>query len=208
MAITYPIDIIPELEGIGWSTDFNLLYRQEQSRHASGRTRIREYGTPLWQATYTTKNLSPNNLDIWKARLNSLENGLNTFYASPMSRCWPINHPNGQGLILNSPKVKTKNLNNKAISLSGVNGLNLSIGDYISINDLLYTVMESVIANSSGDTIEFEVRPFLSVSITEEDAVRIRSPRTIMTLVPNSVNTAVGLNGRGSVSFQGIEARG
>lgn len=208
MAITYPIDIITELDGIGWSTDFSLLYRQEQSRHASGRTRVREYGTPIWQATYTTKNLSPNNIDMWKARLNSLENGLNTFYAYPTSRCWPINHPNGQGLSLNSPQVRTKNINNKALSLQGVTGLNLSVGDYISINNLLYMVMENVIANGAGETVEFEVRPFLSVGIATTNPVRIEKPRTVMTLIPNSVNTSVGLNGRGSVSFQGIEARG
>lgn len=79
MTITYPLDILTDFPG--WSTDFRLVYRQEQSRHANGRTRVKDFGTPIWSATYVSKNLSPNKLDYFRARLNLLEGSLKTFIA-------------------------------------------------------------------------------------------------------------------------------
>lgn len=234
MAITYPLNLLDNLPG--WSTDFNLLYRQEQSRHASGRTRVKDYGTPIWTATYTTKNLSPNTLDFWRARLNSLENGLQTFRAYPKSRCWPIAHPNGlvadstnwvletgnwndagrwltaipwtTNELVGSATVNTKNVNNKALSLKDAPFLNLRTGDYISINGNLHQIMEDVPPSANGITIEFEVRPHLSVNIVPNDDVIFHQPFCLMTVVPDSVSASSGLNGRGSISFSGIEARG
>lgn len=238
MAITYPLNLLDDLPG--WSTDFSLLYRQEQSRHASGRTRVKDYGTPIWQATYSSKNLSPNQLDYWRARLNLLEGGLKTFIAYPKSRCWPIEHPNGKTINVNSnwvlgsgvwtnsgnwidnidwnvnlnlPTITTltvnsKNANNKALRVTGIPNLTLSVGDFISINNNLHQVMENATAGSLGLTPEFEVRPHLSVNISIGDRVKIYQPNCLMTLVPGSVSAGSGLNGRGSISFQAIESRG
>ena len=204
MAITYPLNLLDDLPG--WSTSFELMYRQELSRHASGRTRVKDFGTPIWTASYTTKNLSPNKLDYWRARLNLLENGLNTFIAYPLSRCRPIKHPEGVG-VPSAPLVNSINANGKALSLKAANGLNLSVGDYISVKNILYNVMEDAVA-SSGVTPQFEVRPHLSLTTLLNDPVLIIKPRCLMTLVPGSVSTTSGLNGRASVSFQAIEARG
>lgn len=233
LAITYPLDLLDNLPG--WSTDFNLLYRQEQSRHASGRTRVKDYGTPIWTATYVSKNLSPNTLDYWRARLNLLENGLNTFKGYPKSRCWPIAHPNGLlvepenwvlqngawndgGLwltgipwnsnSLGSATVNSVNSNNKALSIKDAPYLTLKTGDYISINERLHQVMEDVDPSLTGTTVEFEVRPHLSISTAVNDPVLFHKPYCLMTLVPGSANASSGLNGRGSISFQAIEARG
>lgn len=205
MAITFPLNLLDDLPG--WSTSFELMYRQEISRHASGRTRVKDFGTPIWTATYTTKNLRPNDLDKWRAKLNSLENGLNTFIAYPKSRCWPILHPNGVNIPTNI-LVSTLNSNNKALSLKEADNLKLSVGDYISINNKLYQVMEDAVANGAGTTPQFEVRPFLSLGTFVDNEVIVNKPSCLMTLVPNSVNSSSGLNGRASVSFQAIEARG
>lgn len=236
VAITYPTNLLADISGIGWSTEFNLLYRQEQSRHASGRTRVKDFGTPIWSATYTTKNLSPNNIDFWKAKLNALENGLNTFIAYPTSRCWPIAHPGGVAVdetgwvlesgfwndagiwlggvpwndtIVTTGLVDVININNKALSIKNIPYLNLSIGDFLSIDNNLYQVMEDAeSATIAGITPQFEVRPHLSSSISVNDVVLINKPSCLMTLVPGSVSASSGLNGRGSISFQAIESRG
>lgn len=209
MAVTFPLDLLSDLTDIGWSTEFELLYRQEQSRHASGRIRVKDFGTPIWTAAYTTKNLSPNELDFWKARLSLLENGLNTFYAYPMSRCWPINHPNGIDLVTTVANVATLNVNNKALSVKNIFDLSLSVGDYISVNNRLYQVMENVTTGSIGTSTQFEVRPHFNVNnIAVNDVVRIYQPLCVMTLVPGSMSFGSGLNGRGSVSFRAIEAIG
>lgn len=237
MAINFPLNLIDDLQDVGWSVEFNLLYRQEQSRHASGRTRVKDFGTPIWQATYITKNMSPNKLDFWRARLNALENGLQTFVAYPTSRAWPIKHPNGlavstddwvlengfwddggvwfdgipwNGNLLTSGRVNSVNANNKALSIKEVSFLDLSIGDYISIEDKLYQVMEDVVGSTeTGTTPQFEVRPHFTPNLVSvDDIVIIRKPFCLMTIVPNSINTSSGLNGRGSISFQAIESRG
>lgn len=227
MAITYPLNLIDDLPG--WSTSFELLYRQETSRHASGRTRVKDFGTPIWTATYTTKNLSPNKLDYWRARLHSLENGLNTFWAYPLSRCWPISDPNGtllQGsnggssLLLDFtqnegysvaavPQIGNYNLieigsDRKTIRVGNVpTTFVFSIGDFIQIGNRLHQVIEGAVGSR-----RITITPHLSVGANLSDPVKLNKPSVEMYLVPGSASFSSGLNGRGAVSFQAIEARG
>jgi len=187
----------------GWTVQFELLYRQEQSRHASGRTRVKDFGTPIWTASYQSRQMRPNELDEWRARLNLLENGLNTFQAWPMSRCWPIRHPNGVGAV--NGTIAAVGLDNKSLSITWNSGgpTILSVGDYINVNGLrLHQVTELRGAGVVG------VAPFLSTGILVGQAVDVSQPSVAMTLQPGSINTQTGLNGRGSVTFQAIEARG
>ena len=93
MTINYPLDLLNGFPG--WTTGFSLKWRQEQSTQASGRILVKDMGSPLWTLRAVSKVLSPNNLDLWRAKLTSLENGLQTFKAYPMSRCYPILYPNG-----------------------------------------------------------------------------------------------------------------
>lgn len=209
MAVTFPLNLLDDIKDVGWSTEFELFYRQEQSRHASGRIRVKDLGTPLWTAAYATKNFSPNKLDFWKARLSLLENGLNTFYAYPTSRCWPIKHPNGLNLTETTAQVNSINSNNKELSIKGIPNLNLSIGDYFSVNERIYQVMEDVSTGTDGTSDEFELRPHFNINnIDVDDVVRIYQPRCIMSLVPGSQSFGAALNGRGSVSFRAIQSIG
>ncbi len=93
MAITFPYDLLTDFPG--WSTEFDLFWRQEQSRAAGGRTFVKDMGSPLWAATYQSTSLKPNELDYWRARFKSLENGFNQFYGRPKSRCYPMAYPGG-----------------------------------------------------------------------------------------------------------------
>lgn len=93
MAITFPYDLLTDFPG--WSTEFDLAYRQEQSRSAGGVTYVKDMGSPLWKASYQSRSMTPNELDYWRARFKLLENGLNQFYAWPKSRCYPIAYPKG-----------------------------------------------------------------------------------------------------------------
>ena len=152
MSITYPIDLLPTFPG--WTIGFSLRYRQEQSTQASGRVIVKDMGAPLWTLRAMSKMLSPNRLDQWRAELNKLENGLQTFKAYPMSRCYPQAYPNGSwytgagfGGIAALASIHT---NRKAISLSGLPaGFVLSVGDYISIGGDLHQVMEAATADGT-----------------------------------------------------------
>ena len=210
MAITYPVDLLPGFPG--WTTGFSLLWRQEQSTQASGRVLVKDMGAPLWTLRATTKVLSPNNLDLWRAKLTSLENGLQTFRGYPMSRCYPILYPNGSwpggGAFPGTTAVLASvDASRKLISVSSLPaGFNFTVGDYLSIAGDLHQVMEPAMA-SGGTSGFFEVRPHIWPGVTAGKQVSVKQPSCLMTVVPGSVSSDAQISGWGTVSFQAMEAR-
>ncbi|MGK8640302.1 hypothetical protein ACRS7F_13485 [Brucella anthropi] len=202
MAITYPYDILADFPG--WSTDFDLAYRQETSRTAIGQTFVKDFGSPLWTASYQSRSMRPNELDAWRARLKALEGGLKQFRGMPTSRCYPIAYPNGTGMgDVSAVTVGSIGVNRNTIGLSGLpGGYIASVGDYLQIrtNDL------HQIVGVSGS--EIEVRPHLWPTTAVGDAVTLVKPSCLMTIVPGSINTTADLStGRGVITFQGFESR-
>jgi hypothetical protein len=191
------------MEGFpGWTVSFELLFRQEQSHHASGRVRVKDFGTPIWQATYQSRQMRPNELDQWRARLARLGNGLSTFKAWPTSRCWPTLHPNGVDAV--NGEIVTIGADRKTITILWDDGTTiLSVGDYIEINGRW---LHQIVDRRAGGINE--IVPHLPVGALVGQTVNIEKPGVLMTIVPGSVNTQTGLNGRGTVSFRAIEARG
>ena len=219
MSISYPQDILASFPG--WSVEFDLAWRQEQSRQANGRTIVKDFGSPLWRAGYQSRSLSINELDYWRARLVSLENGLQTFKGIPLSRCYPILYPNGtwptggsfDGV---SATIASIGSGNKSLTVDLLPAAyQFSVGDYISIAYSsaptkygLHQVMEAATADGSGISGEFEVRPHLWPGMAVNDLVTVKRPFCIMAIVPGSISSASDAQtGRGSVSFQAIEAR-
>lgn len=186
----------------GWTTRFELMYRQEQSVHASGRVRVKDFGTPIWRASYQSRLMRPNELDEWRARLAALENGLLTFQAWPMSRCWPIAHPNGVDAV--PGEIASVGVDNKSLTITWTGGTTtLSVGDYITLNgQWLHQVTEV----ATGPI--YSVAPHFSVGVLAGQSVTVNRPSVTMAIVPGSINTQSGLNGRGAVTFEAMEARG
>ena len=210
MSITYPIDLLPGFPG--WTIGFSLRYRQEQSTQASGRVIVKDMGAPLWTLRAMSKMLSPNQLDQWRAELNKLENGLQTFKAYPMSRCYPQAYPRGSwptgGAFGGTGILAGINTNRKAISVQGLPaGFVLTVGDYLSIDGDLHQVMEAATANGSGVTPQFEIRPHLWPAAAVSDPVLVKQPACAMAVVPGSITSEAQLNGWGSISFSAMEAR-
>ncbi len=201
MSVTYPVDLLADFSG--WTTEFELVERQEQSREASGRTYVKSLGSPLWRLSAVSRSLSINNLDGWRARLEAMENGLRTFYGYSKSRCRPIKHP---GLAaLPTGEVASINANRKSLTVSGLTGIVLSVGDMIQIGD---TDLHRVVDTAGSPMVEFEVRPHLWQGVAAGAAVSISKPHCVMAIVPGSVSsTADPQTGRGVVSFQAMEAR-
>lgn len=214
MTITYPLPTSFLDEFPGWTTEFELLWRQEQSRTAGGRTIVKDMGSPLMRLTAQSKVLTANKLDYWRARLTSLENGLKTFRAFPKSRCFPVAYPNGSwptgGAFSGVAQMSSIGADRKSITLSDLPaGYEVSVGDYIQIGDKdLHMVMEATTANSSGVAQSFEIRPHLWPGVTAPAAATLVKPSCIMAIVPGSVSTTADMaTGRGTVTFQAIEAR-
>lgn len=213
MTISFPRDILASFPG--WSTDFDLSYRQEQSRTAGGRTIVKDLGTPLWSATYQSRAMSSNELDRWKAILNSLDGGVQTFRGYPLSRVYPIAYPKGSwptGVAFSgdSAAINTIGSNNKSLTLKTLPAaFKLSVGDYLRIGaSKLYQVMEDALATGAGITPTFEVRPHLAPGTAVSDVVSVYRPYCPMTIVAGSIATSSDLRtGRGAISFQAMEAR-
>lgn len=185
----------------GWTVRFELMYRQEQSVHASGRVRVKDFGTPLWRASYQSRPLRPNLLDEWRARLAALENGLLTFQAWPMSRCWPQAHPYGVGAV--NGEIATLGSDNQSLTVAwNDEATTLRIGDYATINGNRLHQVTGV----AGAVLT--VAPHFSAGVLIGQSVDVSRPSVAMAIVPGSVSTTSGLNGRGTVSFEAMEARG
>jgi hypothetical protein len=212
--ITYPLPL-SFLDGFpGWSTSFELAYRQEQSRTANGRTVVKDLGSPLWTMSVQSRSLSINELDEWRARLESLENGLKTFRAFSKSRCYPIAYPNGSwptgGAFGGQGTLYAVNENRKAVMVSAFPvGFRLSVGDLIQIGPAnLHRVMEAATVDGTGRSPEFEVRPHLWPASAVNDPVLVKQPSCVMAIVPGSISSQADLTtGRGVISFQAMEAR-
>lgn len=196
------VDILDDFPG--WTVQFDLMPRQEQSRHTSGRTRAKDLGDPIWSGTWLSKELRPNELDRWRAILDDLAHRQEPFDGYPLSRCRPILHPAGVA-VPSGITVNAVGVDNRSLSLSGATGLNLAVGDMVQVGETpdLYRVM-----TDSASGASFTTSPSLWPGTAPGDDVSVLKPHCLMTIEPGSVSTAAGLNGRGTVSFRGVEARG
>lgn len=212
MTITYPLDLLSDFPG--WTTKFEPLLRQEQSRTAAGRTYTKDLGPPLWQLTAASKSLRPNELDYWRARLNLLSKTSQTFYGRSLSRCYPILYPRGTwptggsfdgvatlaSIVTGRQKITVEDL---------PAGFKFSVGDHLSIGNDLHQVQEEATADGSGITSEFTVWPNIWPDVVADVDLLVKEPRCLMTVVPGSVETtADAQTGMGTVTFSGVEDRG
>lgn len=202
MALTEPLDLLTGFPG--WSTDFALMARQEQSRHASGRTRVKDMGQPIWRAQWQTKTLRPNTLDAWRARIEHAMLSQMTFTAWQSSRCRPIMHPGVS--LLPEGTLETIGDDDQTVAVADLVGITLSIGDMMRIGSGLYRLQEA----ASGDPSDlFTITPHLWPNTAEGQPAIISKPWCLMTVDPGSLSApADPKTGRGSISFSATEARG
>lgn len=188
----------------GWSISFDYRARQELSRHASGLTRSKDLGDPIWFGAWVSPQLRPNEIDAWRAILTDLEHRQDTFNAYAMSRCRPIKHPAGGAAVPTGMKIGTIGGDNRSFTISSANGLTLVQGDMIQVGTAaLYRVTKG---STNGGSIT--VGPQLWPGTAVNDAISVIKPSCLMIVDPGSVQATSAVNGRGTVSFNGIEARG
>lgn len=198
MAITYPFDLLADFKG--HSVEFDLLWRQEQSRQANGRTIVKDMGSPLWKASYQSAPMYADDLDKWRARLSAMENGLKTFKGYPWARMRPIAHPGSS--VLPSGTIASIGANRKTVTLAGMSGITLQAGDMICIRD---KDLHQIVDVAAG---VYEVRPHIWPGVVNGSAVVVSKPYCVMAIVPGSITSTADMqSGIGAVSFQAVEAR-
>lgn len=209
MTITYPRTDILDIDIADQS--FLLVARQELgSRSANGTTYGKSFGSALWTVSYTTGPIPNDDALAYEALLNSLDGVIGSFEAYDMRRAYPRKYPGGTGA--NDGVLASVNDNNKAITLSGLaSGQIISAGDYLSFtygtSRALHQVVETVTADSSGDTAEFEVRPHLRPGWTLSPAITVtlKQPSGIFSLVPNSVQPKANGALHTVISWQAVQ---
>jgi hypothetical protein len=129
-----------------------------------------------------------------------------------MSRCYPIAYPNGSfpGAFSGAATVGSIGANRKSCTLTGLPaGYKVSVGDLIEVaGSGLHRVMEAAVASGAGATPVFEVRPQFWPGAAAPAAANLVKPSCLMRVVPGSINSDADVStGRGTISFQAIEAR-
>lgn len=211
-----PYDILIDFPG--WTPDFALLLRQEQSRDAGGRTWVKDFADPLWHTSVVSKSLAPNLLDYWRARLDELEEGLNTFLGYPLSRCYPILYPNGTWPTGGSFSGVSASLHTIGADRDEVRignlpaGFTFSIGDMLAIDYDLHRVSAVATADGAGLTPLFKVKPSIWDDVVTGGSptvvVRVKRPACLMSIVPGTLKSpASPSTGYGTISFEALEAR-
>lgn len=212
MTITYPLDLLADWPG--WST-LDLAYGDETSGQAGGQMRLKSLRAPLWTMRASTRDLSPNELRRWKAKLAALENGKKTFWGYDLAAYFPASYPNGSwptGEAFSGDAAISALPSTIATRLKGLPaGFEISTGDQVSFaygagpSYALHQAMEDVVADGGGVTPAFEVRPPIRQGAAINNVVKVKRPACLMMIVPGSVSTPANLNARGPISFDAIQ---
>jgi hypothetical protein len=199
----------------GWTPQFDLQYRDELSGQASGIIRVKDIGPERWVMAAVTRSLSAAEHRHWKARLHSLENGKGRFYGYDLAGCYPVLYPRGTwptGSSFSGQTATVASLDAGDARVIGIAnlpaGFQLKVGDYIGIptRRALHQVMEDALADGSGATPQFEVRPHIRPGVAVDDVVCVKRASCVMMLAPGSVSApADAVTGRGTVAFQALQ---
>lgn len=195
MTIAFPLalpdlaDLLP-VERVAW----NEWRAQETSLLASGEFLSHDLAPPLWRAEITLAEMRHAVSAQMHARFLSLDGAQQHFYLHDPKLKYPQADPNGSILGSATVTVDSINANRKAWTLSGLpSGYTITIGDWMHVDygnpsrRALLKAMETVQADGSGTTPEFEIRPHLRPGIVAALEVTLVKPAAKVKLVPDSL---------------------
>lgn len=200
------------------SCQFRQSFGQESSGTADGRVIVKDLRPALWTAQCQTVPLTNAQLADINALVELLGEGLNSFYAYDIRKQYPAADPGGTTLG-SSSVVLDSVTGNFGVQLSGLPvGYVLTRGDLLSFNDgtsqMLHRIGETVSANGSGLSAQFEVRPKLSAATataaqdSPPPSVSLIRPEVEMRIVPGSYSVSDGPTKYTSIaSFQAVQRR-
>lgn len=184
--------------------------RQELSRSANGVTRVKDLGSPLWMASFTTAPVRLEDAGAIEMALMSLNGSEHAFEAYDVRRPYPLAHADGN--FSDTGTINAIGANNKSLQLAGLPvGFSLTVGDYLAFdygtpsNRALHRVAEGTVADGLGVTGTFEVYPHIAPGATVGAAVTLKKPSCLMIQPPDAPPPSlVGMAGS-SIVFSGIQ---
>lgn len=190
--------------------------RQEVSREAGGRAQVKDMGSPLWRASFTTAPQSLRAAQAFEAALMSLNGSAGTFLAFDPRRPFPAAYP--AGLFADTARIGTLFDGNAfLIALSHLTpGFTLSPGDYLSFSYgsrpsralHLITGVDSgsLIAGAGGETGALRVFPPLRPGALVGASVTLKRPACEMRLDGGQAPPSLVDMAATSVSFSATQA--
>lgn len=200
MTITYPLPALDFWERLrfGGRPEFVPQLGKSQSADAGGNVFGSFRGRPKWGVSVSVEGGRHDANAITAADLGQFDMRDGTFLAYDIKRPFPAADFGGVRLGTASVQVKSKGSNNRSIALKGLPvGYVISKGDWLSIlyastRRFLFKALESAVANGSGETVEFEIQPFLPKLIAVNDAVTLKKPCGKFKIVAGSYRPAGG----------------
>lgn len=205
MSISYPLAASAFWEALRFASrpEFVLSQNRKQSGDGAGNTLSAFYGAPKWTVDVSLAGGRHNRNLTQEADIKHLEGRDGTFLAYDIRKPYPVFDPTGAILGASTVQVKSKGSNNRSLALKGLPAAyQITKTDKISIlygstKRFLFEVMETVTADGSGDTTEFEIQPFIPTSVAVNDAVTLVKPCGKFKIVAASYSPS---SGRGDVS--------
>lgn len=208
MSITFPLTSLFTDHTIK-TQDFKIFSRQEFSRTAGGMIVAKDYSRGLWMASFSSVVMNyADSMDL-QALLQTLDGSVQMFEAHDTRRPYPRAH--SSGVFGDTGVINSINANRKALTISGLDAnFTLSRGDmfsfvHVSGGRSLHEVSETVQANGSGLTPEFECRPHLPDEAIPSMAVTLKKPVCNMLIEPQSVEYTEGASTLGTITFKAVQ---
>lgn len=178
--------------------EFVLVQNAKQSASGSGQILRAAFARPAWSVSVALAGgRHDRNLEA-EAMLKRLDGVDGTFLAYDIRRPYPLADPQGAKLGDTVAAVLTKGSNNRSLSLEDLPPRQkITRGDKISIaygtsSLFLCEAMDTVTADVSGETVEFEIWPPLPAAIEIGDAVTLAKPAGKFKIVAGSYRPGSG----------------
>lgn len=195
MALSFPLDLAGFFEAICPITTTFALGEAVQINETGGGEVIRsDFGTRLWGGSVTLAPAKPILIEDVMALLRVLQDSRASFLIYPRHRpkaraMTTVATPTGQ---INSLPTDNRLITLKALSA----GFVITRGDFLSftysspVRYALHQAVESITANGSGVTGQFEVIPPIRPGAAVDANVRMNKPWCKAVMVPGSLQIA------------------
>lgn len=198
MVLAFPLslanlnDLLP-IETVTWS----LGEDQELSSTGDGEILAADLGPRLWQADCSTIAADIDTIEGLRARFNTLDGAIQSFYLSDPRRPYPATDPTGTLLAAAEVTIASIEANRKELTFAGLPAefvlprgtmLSVTAGDPSRTALLQLAADVTAVAGEDETTAgPVELRPHLRPWVDVDQAVTLLKPVAKMKLVPKSL---------------------
>jgi hypothetical protein len=212
MVLTFPLSATTFFSRIDIeAVTFIPSWGQEFSGLQGGTIIVKDRRPALWTAAVQSNPIPNDDAVAIEALINAMGGSLQSFHIWNPKRQYPRADPKGTILGASTPTILSLNVDNRRLALTGLPpGYVLSVGDFLAFTysttrRALHQVVESVTANGSGVTAQFEVTPHIRTGATAGAAVALARPSAIMRIVPGSYDAPSAGPLHSTVRFNAIQ---